>query len=57
MRPLKQRLKGFPQPGAGQIRSQLLGRDNQRVEHRCFPGTSWNMELSGFQSLRLTLES
>lgn len=49
--------KGFPQPGEGQTRSQLLGGDKQRLEHRLFPGTSWKIELSGLRSLRITLGS
>lgn len=49
--------KGFPQPGEGQMRSQLLGGDKQRLEHRLFPGTSWKIELSGLRSLRITLGS
>lgn len=57
MRLLRQCLKGFPPPGEGQMRSQLLGGDNQRVQQRLFAGTSWNIELSGLQSPRSILGS
>lgn len=55
MRFIRQCLKGFPHPGEGQMMSQLLGSDKQRVEQT--PGTFWNVELSALQSLRIPLGS
>lgn len=55
MRPLRQCLKGFLQLGGDQMRSQLLSSEKQTVEHRNFPRTCWNTQLSGLRPLRITL--